>query len=268
MNNHKLLPPQFPEPWATAWGEDSYGIFQDIEIMGINQRFRWCEPGRFLMGSPKDEPEREYLSNETLHEVILTKGFWLSDSTVTQALWLSVMKENPSRFHGENRPVEQVRWSDVQKFIARLYKKVPELSLRLPWEAEWEYACRAGTITPFSFGKAIAPDKVNYDGEVPYNKGEKDFFRKETVEVKSLPCNDWGFYEMHGNVWEWCEDFWEGDLGEKSVIDPKRLTRGPYRIIRGGSWSCSGGPGRSAIRSGGGALDRIDGQGFRLAWSH
>ena len=102
--------------------------------------------------------------------------------------------------------MERVSWNDVQGFLARINELVPGLDLVLPTEAEWEYACRAGTETPFSFGETITPEQVNYNGDYPYAGGKKGLYRQETVPVASLPANPWGLYEMHGNVWEWCAD--------------------------------------------------------------
>ncbi|WP_236848699.1 formylglycine-generating enzyme family protein [Candidatus Thiodictyon syntrophicum] len=146
------------------------------------------------MGSPAAEPER--LDNEKQHQVLLTQGLWLADTACTQALWEAVMGENPSGFKGAERPVEQVDWEQVQAFIGRLNAAVPGLELRLPTEAEWEYGCRAGTNTPFSFGQTITTEQVNYDGNNPYAGGEKGPWRQETVAVKALPCNAWGLYQI------------------------------------------------------------------------
>jgi len=219
------------------------------------------------MGSPEDEPER--YSDEMLHEVTLTQGFWLADTTVTQGLWEAVMGDNPSNFKGKNRPVEEVSWNDARKFIQKLNKLVPGLSVRLPWEAEWEYGCRAGTTTPFSFGDNITPAQVNYNGKYPYHNGKQGEDRGETVAVKSLPRNDWGLYEMHGNVWEWCRDNWQEDLGADPVTDPRDPEKGANRVIRGGSWFLdSGGYVRSAIRNRSEPGIRGDFLGFRLAQGH
>ena len=174
---------------------------------GVRQVFRWCEPGTFLMGSPSDEPERESLgTDETQHEVTLSKGFWIADTTVKQALWSVVMGDNPSEFIGEDRPVENVNWEDTQTFIAKMNQLKMELRLCLPTEAQWEYACRAGSITSFCWGEQIDSGGVNFDGNYPYNNGRPSENRKQTINVKELPCNDWGLYQMHGNVWEWCQD--------------------------------------------------------------
>ena len=147
MRHHKVRPQIFPEAWASDWGEDEYGLWMAFTYKGIKQTFRWIEPGTFLMGSTEDEPER--FDNELLHPVTLTQGFWLADSTVTQALWGAVMGDTPSDFKGENRPVENVSWDDAQRFIQKVNNMKPELQLCLPTEAQWEYACRAGTTTPF-----------------------------------------------------------------------------------------------------------------------
>ncbi|MCI5140102.1 MAG: formylglycine-generating enzyme family protein, partial [Candidatus Electrothrix sp. AR1] len=227
---------------------------------------RWIEPGVFMMGSPEDEPERydKRYDNEILHQVTLSEGFWLGATTVTQALWQAVIKENPSEFKGEERPVEKVSWEDAQKFIDQLNGAIPSLELVLPSEAQWEYACRAGTTTPFFFGENITTDQVNYNGNYPYAGGEKGKYREETVEVKALPCNDWGLYQMHGNVWEWCQD-WFGDYSSESVIDPAGPATGRDRVCRGGSWSDFAGFCQSAIHHGDEPVFRRIGLGFRLA---
>jgi sulfatase modifying factor 1 len=219
-------------------------------------------PGEFMMGSPANEPERD--DDEQLHEVMLTRGFWLADTACTQALWQAVMGKNPSYFKGAQRPVEEVSWDNCQAFIKKINALKPGLNLRLPSEAEWEYACRAGTRTPFWFGDNINPEQVNYDGNYPYADGEEGKFREETVEVKSLPCNGWGLYQMHGNVWEWCSD-WYGDYPTESLIDPGGPSSGSSRVLRGGSWIYFGGFCRSAYRLRLDPAYRSFSTGFRLA---
>ncbi len=144
---------------------DQYGLYTDLNIKNITQRFRYIEPGTFMMGLPAEEPERATWGKETQHQVSLTQGFWLADTSVTQAFYQAIMGENPSQFKDDvNSPVEQVSWNDVQDFISKIHADYPALSLRLPWEAEWEYACRAGTITAFNFDGALNLEKVNYRG--------------------------------------------------------------------------------------------------------
>jgi formylglycine-generating enzyme required for sulfatase activity len=178
------------------------------------------------------------------------------------------MGKNPSWFKGGNCPVEQVSWEDVQEFLEKLNKLVPELSARLPWESEWEYGCRAGTTTPFFFGENITTSQVNFNGNYFYNNSEKGAYREQTVEVKSLPCNNLGLYEMHGNVWEWCQDYYQGDLSDKPVVDPHGPETGEFRVVRGGSWFDNGGHVRSAFRFRYAPAYRFDRLGFRLARGH
>jgi formylglycine-generating enzyme required for sulfatase activity len=127
-----------------------------------------------------------------------------------------------------------VSWEAVQTFLDRLNALVPGLDAGLPSEAQWEYACRAGTTAPFSFGRNITPEQ-NYDGNYPYAGAEKGLYRERTVAVGSLPPNPWGLYEMHGNVWEWCAD-WYGPYPDGSQIDPAGPPDGSRRVLRGGSW--------------------------------
>ena len=224
----------------------------------IGMKFVWIAPGSFVMGSPKEEKLR--LDRETQHKVTLTKGFYMSVYTVTQEQWQAVMGNNPSRFKGEkNLPVEQVSWEDCQEFVKKLRDK-DKKAYRLPSEAEWEYACRAGTKTPFHFGATISTDQVNYYGEAVYGDGKKGVDRKKTTPVGSFPANAWGLHDMHGNVWQWCQD-WYGDYPQKDVVDPQGAEkRGKndkddkdkddnFRVLRGGSWDNDPRHCRSASRS-------------------
>jgi formylglycine-generating enzyme required for sulfatase activity len=265
IRQHTIYPDEFPESWASGWGEDEFGLWMAFTYKGARQQFRWCEPGAFLMGSPENEPERE--SIETQHEVTLSKGFWVADTTVTQALWEAVMGENPSDFKGENRPVENVSWDDAQEFIGKMNDMKPELKLQLPTEAQWEYACRAGSTSPFCWGEQINSELVNFDGTEPYNNGRKSEYRQETVEVESFYQNDWGLWQMHGNVWEWCQD-WFGDYPSGSAADPSGPESGVYRVLRGGSWFSSGRYCRSAFRDSNRPDNRLNFIGFRLARGH
>lgn len=234
-------------------GEDVYGKYYDFLIKGIIQRMRYIPSGEFLMGSPKDESERD--NDEDQHKVIFTKGFLLADTACTQELWEIVMGNNPSRYKGKNLPVERVSWNMCIEFLAKINQLLPGLKLRLPTEAEWEYACRAGTTTPFSFGENITTDQVNYNGNNPYNNGKKGEYRGKTVEVKSLPPNSWGLYEMHGNVYEWCQDWFSEKYYNEcklkgTVENPEGPKTGNSRVIRGGCWFRDGSACRSTYRSG------------------
>ena len=231
--------------WCEHLGLDQYGIFADLKVKGCEQRMRWIPPGQFLMGSPNEEEERR--NDETLHEVILTRSFWLAETTCTQALWQQIMGDNPSHFKGEDLPVENVSWNDVNSFLSKLNERKPGLGLCLPTEAQWEYACRAGRQTPFWFGDNITTDQVNYHGNEPYNDGEKGIYRAKTLAVKAMVPNGWGLYLMHGNVWEWCAD-WYGDYPSTQAVDPKGPETGRYRVLRGGSWVSNGRSVRSAYR--------------------
>ena len=262
-----FFPDPFPQPWASDWGEDDeYGLWMALTLADVRQVFRWIAPGRFLMGSPADEPQR--YDDEAQHEVTLSRGYWLADTACRQAFWRAVMGENPSEFKDDARnPVEQVSWDDVQRFIGELQRRVAGLAVRLPSEAEWEYACRAGTTTPFSFGDELTPERVNYDGNYPYAGGAKGLYRKKTVAVASLPANAWGLYEMHGNVWEWCAD-WYGAYPNEPQVDPQGPPSGDSRVVRGGSWLFSGRYVRSALRFRLVPGYRNQCVGFRLALGH
>jgi formylglycine-generating enzyme required for sulfatase activity len=175
-----------------------------------------------MMGSPESETsEYDYA---TRHEVTLTKPFYLGKFAVTQEQWEGVMGDNPSETKGAKLPVTDVSWDDCQEFIKKL-NGITKGKYRLPTEAEWEYACRAGTSTAYSFGANITPKDAN--------SSESEIGKP--VEVGSYKPNAFGLYDMHGNVWEWCED-WYGDYPKGAVIDPKGPATGEYRVLRGGSF--------------------------------
>jgi len=252
--------------WASDQGHDDYGRYADLIVKEVTQRFRWIEAGRFMMGSPDDEKER--LNWEGHHQVTLSEGFWLADTACTQVLWQAVMDDNPAHFKNDlQNPVEKVSWLDVQDFLKTLNQQSPALNAQLPSEAQWEYACRAATSTPFSFGKNITTDQVNFDGGHPYANGKEGECRDKTMPVKALPANQWGLYQMHGNVWEWCQDRWQTNLGIQAETDPLIQTgddTGVRRVIRGGSWNDRGRDVRSAYRNYWSAVSRDDFVGFRL----
>ena len=250
-------------PWASASGSDEYGRFVEIAVGGVSQRFRWIEQGSFEMGSPTTERERS--DDEVQHTVTLSRGFWLADTACTQALWQAVTGANPSRFTDDlQNPVDTVNWDQVQALITEVNRRLPGLQARLPSEAEWEYACRAGTETPFSFGDDITPEQVNYNGDHPYAGGDKGLYRGRTVPVGSLPPNAWGLDEMHGNVREWCAD-WYGAYPTGAQLDPQGPQTGGFRVLRGGSWLSIGRGVRSAYRRRSEPGSRYGSIGFRLA---
>jgi formylglycine-generating enzyme required for sulfatase activity len=230
----------------------------------IGMTFVYIPPGSFTMGSPSSEPERD--DDERQHHVTLTKGFFMQTTEVTQGQWKAVMGSNPSYFKncGDNCPVEKVSWEDVQEFIRKLNRKEGVDRYRLPTEAEWEYACRAGTTTPFNGGNCLSADEANYDGNYPLDGCPKGSYREKTVPVGSFPPNDWGLYDMHGNVWEWCSD-WYGEYPSGSVTDPEGPSSGSYRVFRGGSWLSYARGCRSASRFLSAPGCRRDLIGFRLA---
>ena len=232
----------------------------------IGMKFTWIPPGKFVMGSPIGE-ERRHHANEPQHKVKLTKGFYMGIHLVTQEQWTEIMGNNPSEFKGEkNLPVDTVSWDDCQAFIEKLRQK-DKKPYRLPSEAEWEYSCRAGTTTPFFFCATIFTDQANYDGR-PYPGGKKGVSRQKTTPVGSFPANAWGLYDMHGNIWQWCQDGYGGDVGpRKDVVDPQGPDVGFGRVLRGGSWLSGPGYCRSACRINGEAGSRVRDSGFRVCFS-
>ncbi len=227
----------------------------------VPENFELIHGGEFTMGSPTYEPERK--SDETQHQVRVS-DFYIGKYVVTQAEWESVTGTNPSAFKGANLPVEQVSWDDCQAFIQALNRKTFQ-TYRLPTEAEWEYACRAGTTTPFSTGGNLTTEQANYNGNYPYNNNQKGQHRKQTVAVDSFEPNAWGLYNMHGNVWEWCSD-WYGVYESGRVENPGGSKNGSDRVIRGGSWSNSAEVCRSAYRDYGTPAGRSRYVGFRLVF--
>jgi formylglycine-generating enzyme required for sulfatase activity len=222
--------------------------------------------GEFLMGSPESEPER-YAERESPQHLVSVPSFFMAKYPVTQAQWRLVavmpqvkleLNSDPSKFKGDSRPVEQVSWDDAIEFCARLSKHTNR-QYRLPTETEWEYACRAGTTTPFHFGNTISIELANF--EMVYD---------ETTPVDHFKiANTWGLCEMHGNVWEWCEDTWHYSYnkvpkdGSAWLIDRDDDTY----IIRGGAWMNEPMACRSASRHEGFSTTRTSYLGFRLACS-
>ncbi|HBE16851.1 MAG TPA: formylglycine-generating enzyme family protein [Cyanobacteria bacterium UBA11149] len=210
----------------------------------------------FMMGSPTSEADRD--SNEGPQHSVTLSPFYMGKYTVTQAQWQIVaslpkvnhdLESNPSYFKGENLPVETITWLDATEFCARLSKYTGK-NYRLPTEAEWEYACRAGTNTPFHFGETINTDCVNYDGNYPYGNAPKGEYRQKTTPVGSFQvANNFGLFDMHGNVWEWCQDYYHNDYRDVPNDGGSNKNNSQYRLLRGGSWSNNAWSCRSALRN-------------------
>ena len=228
--------------------------------------------GSFQMGSPATEAER-YEDEGPQHRVEL-QSFFLGKTPVTQAQWQAVaswpqvdlkLNSDPAGFKGANRPVEQVNWGEAMEFCRRLSRRT-KLSYTLPSEAQWEYACRAGTTTPFAVGDTLTPDLANYDGNITYGSGTEGRKRGMTTEVGSFAANAWGLQDMHGNVWEWCLDHWHDDYRGAPSDGSAWVSGGDpeKRLLLGGSWYGDPGSCRSAIRYGWHLVSRGNDVGFRL----
>jgi len=230
----------------------------------IGMKFVWIPPGSFMMGSTNKEQGRG--DDEIHHKVTLTRGFYMSIHAVTQEHWMAIMGNTPSEFKdAKYLPVENVSWDDARDFCATLKDKEKK-PYRLPTEAEWEYACRAGTTTAFHFGDTLATDQANYNGNFIYGHGVKGAYRGKTMPVGSFPANRWGLHDMHGNVWQWCQD-WHGGLPKNDVTDPQGPKTGKSRVLRGGSWGSHPIFCRSANRNFGDPANRNEYCGFRVCVS-
>lgn len=236
-----------------------------IEDLGNSNTLEMVEipGGQFLMGSPLTEKERN--PNEGPQHPMTVKPFFMGKFTVTQEQYQAVMDINPSYFQGVKRPVEQVSWNDAVNFCQKL-SVMTSKSYRLPTEAEWEYAARAGTTTPFYFGETITTKIANYNGEYTYGSAPQGENRQETVDVGSLPANAFGLYEMHGNVWEWCRDKYHNDY-RGMPVDGSAWVSGnnnPW-LLRGGSWFSQSSVCRSSARLDGSNSDvAVYDFGFRV----
>lgn len=236
--NEKAETPECVPPSGPKW------------MNSLGMRFAWIPPGAYLMGSPTNETGREIYkgASETQHKVTLTTGFYLGIHLVTQEQWLAVMGSNPSCFkhNKKNLPVETVSWEDCQEFVTKL-RESDAIPYRLPTEAEWEYACRAGTTTPFFFGDTISSEQANLDGTIIYGNAKPGRLRNKTMSVGSFPPNAWGLYDMHGNLFEWCQD-WYGEYPKDDVVDPQGPNSGERRVLRGGAFLVPAACCRSAYR--------------------
>ncbi len=281
-----------PEPWAAASGRDRYGLWAEADVKGVVARFRWIPPGRFWMGSPESEAGSEDHEGPQ-HHVTWTEGRWLCDTPVTQALWEAVMGANPSWFKSPERPVEQVSWEDCQGFLVKLNGLAPGLEARLPSEAEWEYACRAGTKTATWKGDLeilgernvpLLDDIAWYGGNCGvgfelengwdttgelWKEKQYDFEKGGTHSVREKIANPLGLFDMLGNVFEWCldagEEYFAYPYAPRDVIDPSPNRTDSRRVSRGGSWYAYARRVRAASRIAYAPGFRGVGLGFRLA---
>ena len=233
--------------------------------------------GGFWMGSPESEEERAG-SEGPQHRVNLSP-FWMGKYPITQAQWMEVaafpkvkvaLKPQPSNFFGLDRPVERISWFEAVEFCDRLSQQTGK-NYRLPSEAEWEYACRARTVTPFAFRETISTDLANYDGNYTYGKGSKGKYRQQTTPVGTFKANAFGLYDMHGNVWEWCQDHWhssyEGAPKDGGAWLIANADENKFRVRRGGSWYSDLRNCRSACRLNNNPRDSGSIIGFRVVCS-
>ena len=228
----------------------------------LGMEFVLIQPGKFLMGSPKDEPGR--YTGERPHRVNLTKPFYLQTTEVTQGQWQALMGKNPSSHKGcgDSCPVEQVSWEDAQRFIQKLNQKEGTDKYRLPTEAEWEYACRAGSTTAFPNG-GITTLQCGVDEKLNAIAWYCGNSQNLIHPVAGKRPNEWGLYDMLGNVQEWCQD-WFGGYPDDEVVNPKGPKKGSYRVMRGGVWYSPARDARCASRFGSPPHYRFQHIGFRL----
>lgn len=247
--------------------------------------------GTFQMGSPKSEKGRS--RDESPRQVILSKDFHIAETEITQKQWHLVMgtsfkdlinkqrgpvgrganlSSTPSAI-GDDEPMIFVNWLDCQEFCSELTKKdlaakiIPKGSqYSLPTEAQWEYACRAGTTTPFSSGDIFTSELANFYGKISYGTETLGIYREKTTPVKTFPSNPWGLYDMHGNVYEWCLDWYHEKPSE--LKDPNGPSKGDGRIIRGGAWDRKATSLRSAYRYSRDPNRRAHNIGFRVVLNH
>ena len=263
--------------WAKRLGRN---VVEEVDLGdGVKMEFVLIPPGKFQMGSPKDEEKDD--DDEEQHEVEITRPFYLGKYAVTQEQYEKIVGKNPSCLSAEGVfnasvkgmdtrrfPVEQVSWDDAVSFCRALTNRDGKRRFGLPSEAEWEYACRAGTTTPFHFGKALNGDKVNCNGNYPYGTDEKGEYLERTCRVGSYAANAFGLYDMHGNVWECCQDYYGPykDLGIKDPLGTEKVDKNA-RVLRGGSWNCDAGICRAACRLWFAPSSRgCYGGGFRVAF--
>lgn len=258
---HRAPVSDFPPAWASAWGDDLYGLWADMVVHDVTQRMRWIEPtveNGFLMGTANTNDAKE---EKPQHLVTLTKGFWLADTPCTQSFWLALMPSNPSHFKNSedasNRPVESVSHDDVQDFLRKIKAFLPiGVVAALPTEAQWEYACHADTTTAYWWGDS-------FDSKLANTRTLDGKTISQTTPANQYKPNPWGLYDMHGNVWEWCADNWR-IYTHDSVVDPVGPSGGAVFASRGGSCESHYIDARSTARLTGRADSRLQERGFRF----
>jgi formylglycine-generating enzyme required for sulfatase activity len=251
-------------------------------VNSIGMKFALIPAGTFLMGSPPEEKRRS--KDEEQHEVVITRPFYLGVNPVTQAQWQAVMGNNPSHFcttgggkddvrglDTSDLPVESVSWEDATEYLKKLSALKQEVeagrAYRLPTEAEWEYSCRGGAseYQVFHYGNSLSSTQANYNGTIPYETPPGPYLER-TSRVGSYEPNGFGVFDMHGNVWEWCSDWYDKEYHKQSPRrDPAGPSEGTSRVLRGGSWDCFGQRCRSAWRNSIEPAKRFEYLGFRVA---
>jgi sulfatase modifying factor 1 len=271
----------FAGPWSARGFEDFAGSRAGAELEIVGVVVCWCPPGTFVMGSPATEPERR--PGEDQVEVTLTKGFWMAKFEATQGQWKRIVGELPGALtaelpEGDDYPVGNVNFAEAEAFCAKLTERAhqvgelpEEWEFRLPTEAQWEYACRAGTTTATSFGDSLSSTQANFKGK-PYNGGAPGPSLGRAAKVGSYPANPWGVHDMHGNIYEWCRDWYhfklpggeDPDLHDAKATATKSEHGDISRSRRGGCWSDEGWPLRTAFRLRFEPERRYDHIGFRV----
>ncbi len=278
--NHHSPVPMVAPAFTIQRAPQIIQIFSEDLGNGIHLPMVLIPPGEFLMGAPANELD-SHNNERPQHLVKIEQPFFMSQCPITQAQWQALMGKNPAHFTGNlNLPVESVSWQDAQEFCRRLSDKTKR-SYGLPSEAQWEYACRAGTTTPFHFGKTIDAEVANYcaaeldiGGDIysgKYDRGAFGLFRQQTTPVGSMGVsNAFGLYDMHGNVWEWCEDDWHDDYGgapnDGSAWIASTSSWSSTKVLRGGSWGNNPRDCRSACRYRGDIVNRDFSLGFRVVY--
>jgi formylglycine-generating enzyme required for sulfatase activity len=236
----------------------------NVDIFGI--KLVHIKAGEFKMGSPALEKDRN--ENEKQHRVKISRDFWMGRYEVTQVEYLKIMGRIPRGQASTGLPVASINWNEAMEFCKKVNEKAEGLpqgyEIRLPTEAEWEYCCRAGTETATAYGNSLSSDQANFDGKLPYGGAVKGKYVGTITKVGSYKPNNWGIYDMHGNVWEWCLDLYDADETYKEGIVDPLCKKGSNRVLRGGSWEYDGSYCRSAYRYDDSADRRSNIYGFRV----